>query len=396
MKKYKNANVFLGNNMQLEKNMTLIVDGGKLVHITTEQYEDCIDLHGDYVIPAFVNAHCHLGDTGAKELGVGLTLEDAVVFPNGLKHKYLASISKEILVETIRHGLLEMLRNGIAVAADYREGGLAGVLALREAQKGLPILVKALGRPAKCLNMTDKEFENEIRSISEVADGFGMGGIDAVSPERMGEIRQIAKNQIFSIHISEGRNDCTKSVQQYGKSEVERAFELNVDLMVHLTHTDEKDRRILEENKIPIVCCPRTNLILGDGFPEIDLFTKNGISWGLGSDNMMFTNPNMFREMDVASRVIRGLKEVPNNMPYEECLKAATLGGAMALKMDNKYGTLEEGKSASFIAISSDSINLTYSHDMKSTLIHRVEPGDIDYFILDGMDVIVKKEFLFS
>ena len=100
------------------------MDQGRIQGITDEQFESSIDLHGDYVIPAFVNAHCHLGDTGAKELGVGLTLEEAVVYPNGLKHKYLAKITSEELTEAVRDGLKEMLKNGIILAADYREGGL--------------------------------------------------------------------------------------------------------------------------------------------------------------------------------------------------------------------------------------------------------------------------------
>jgi cytosine/adenosine deaminase-related metal-dependent hydrolase len=81
-----------------------------------------MDLKGGYVIPAFLNGHCHLGDTGAKELGIGLAVEAAVVPPNGLKHQYLRSINKEQQTATIRHGLSEMLRNGIAVCADFREG----------------------------------------------------------------------------------------------------------------------------------------------------------------------------------------------------------------------------------------------------------------------------------
>lgn len=135
MKSYKNANVFYGKNLELVKGKTILVDQGRIQRITDEQFESSIDLHGDYVIPAFVNAHCHLGDTGAKELGVGLTLEEAVVYPNGLKHKYLAQITSEELTEAVRDGLKEMLKNGIILAADYREGGLAGIQAVRQAQK---------------------------------------------------------------------------------------------------------------------------------------------------------------------------------------------------------------------------------------------------------------------
>lgn len=397
MKSYKNANVFYGKNLELVKGKTILVDQGRIQGITDEQFESSIDLHGDYVIPAFVNAHCHLGDTGAKELGVGLTLEEAVVYPNGLKHKYLAKITSEELTEAVRDGLKEMLKNGIILAADYREGGLAGIQAVRQAQKGLPIHVMELGRPALTnADSTEKEFEKEIRSILEVSDGFGMGQIYVVSKERMKKIRSLCGDKIFSIHIAEGRSDCEKSKREYNQSEVERAAELETDFMVHLTHTDDHDKELLVKKKIPIVCCPRTNLILGDGFPELDAFTRLGITWGLGSDNMMFTSPDLFREMDTASRVIRGLGEKPDCMDFRECLKAATWSGAKSLKRDSEFGSIEEGKSASFLAIHSGSWNLKHSHNVISSIVHRVGPEDIDYFLADGTEVIRKGEFLFE
>lgn len=395
MKIYKNANVFYGENFELIPNASIVVDKGKVVEVTEKKYENAIDLHGDYVIPAFIDAHCHLGDTGAKELGVGLTLEEAVVYPNGLKHKYLAGITQEQLTETIRCGMIEMLRHGIAAAADYREGGVYGVKALVSAGKGLPIHVLALGRPISSTDVENRVFEREVREILEIADGFGMGRLEAVSEERMKLIRNLAHDKLFSIHISEGRDDCIRSQKLYGKSEVERALEYETDFMVHLTHTDEKDVRLLKEHGVNIVCCPRTNLIIGDGFPALDRFTSAGISWGIGTDNMMFTNSDMFREMDTASRAIRGVTETPDCMPADECLKAASLGGAKALKIDNMYGTVEKGKSASFIAVKSDSGNFRYSHNIKFSIIHRVGPSEIDYFILDGTEVIKAGEFLF-
>ncbi len=395
LKIYKNANVFYGKNFELIPNASIVVSKGRIVEVTEKKYENGTDLHGDYVIPAFIDSHCHLGDTGAKELGIGLTLEEAVVYPNGLKHKYLASITEEELTETIRCGMIEMLRHGIAVAADYREGGVNGVKALVNAGRELPIHVLALGRPACPADAEDREFEREIWEILEISDGFGMGRLEAVSGERMKLIRRLARDKLFSIHISEGREDDIRSKKLYGKSEVERALEFEADFMVHLTHTDGKDIRLLKEHGVNIVCCPRTNLIIGDGFPELDMFTDAGISWGIGTDNMMFTNPDMFREMDTASRVVRGMTEKPDCMPADECLKAAALGGAKALKIDDMYGTIEKGKSASFVAVKADSENFRFSHNIKSGIIHRAGPSDIDYFILDGTEVTEAGEFLF-
>ena len=53
------------------------------------------------VCPAFVNAHTHIGDSVAKEAGVGLGLEAAVAPPDSEKHRRLAAASREELVELV-------------------------------------------------------------------------------------------------------------------------------------------------------------------------------------------------------------------------------------------------------------------------------------------------------
>ena len=52
--------------------------------------------------------------------------------------------------------------------------------------------------------------------------------------------------------------------------------------------------------------------------------------------------------------------------------------------------------SASFLAIHSGSWNVKHSHNVISSIVHRVGPEDIDYFLADGTEVIRKGEFLFE
>ncbi len=75
----------------------------------------------------FVDAHTHVGDTGAKELGVGLSHAAAVIPPDGMKHRFLRSVDPDLLTEMMRTGLIDMLQCGVAACGDFREQGLAGV-----------------------------------------------------------------------------------------------------------------------------------------------------------------------------------------------------------------------------------------------------------------------------
>lgn len=394
MRSYHNATIFCGADLQPLEGKTILVDGDRIEKITNEVFENSIDLRGGYVIPAFLNGHCHLGDTGAKELGVGLTLEAAVVPPDGLKHQYLRSIDREQLVSTIRDGLREMLRNGIAVCADFREGGAEGVLALREAQKGLPIRALALSRPLADCTADAALSERELAQLLEISDGFGISGVNAFDLPTLQKMRELAKDHFVAIHIAESPIDAKNSLTRFGRSEVERALEFEPDLMVHLTHAADYDLELLQARGQRVVCCPRTNCILGDGVPPLDRLEEAGVCWGLGSDNMMFTSPDLFREMDLGSRMIRGHRQKPDCLSAHALLRAATVQGARALKLEERFGTVEEGKSATFLVLRADSPNFRYSHDLLSSVIHRAGPAEIDYFLCAGAEVIKDGIFL--
>ncbi|WP_320128492.1 amidohydrolase family protein [uncultured Sphaerochaeta sp.] len=395
MKWYTNGNLFLGKSFDLLGPGSFAVEDGKIVAIEKGNRPEGLDLQGAYVIPAFVNGHCHLADTGAKEMGIGLSVEATVTPPNGLKHQYLRSLSEESLISLLREGMEEMLRNGICACADYREGGVKGIEALRKAQTGLPLQVLALGRPLADSTQDPLLGDKELHQILELGDGLGIPGINSFSRETLLHMRILAKNKLLSIHISESPSDYRQRLARKEVSEVQRALEIGTDFLVHLTHTDEEDIALLQASGQPIICCPRTNCLLGDGIPHLEEFEKAGLFWGLGTDNMMFSSPDLFRELDFASRITRGRTERPSCLGTD-LLKQATWMGSSALGLEKRMGTLEVGKDASFLALDSHSPAFSHSRNIQSSIIHRAGPADIAWFICNGIEVIRDHQFLFA
>ena len=393
---YTNAKALLGDNLELADEVTIVVEGETIADVLREQLDDGEDLQGALVIPAFVDAHTHIGDTAAKELGIGLKVEAAVAPPNGLKHRFLRSLSREELVASMRQGMLEMLKSGIAAFGDFREEGLEGVLALKEAAQGLPIKPVILGRPIADANKGLEVIQEEVRQILEVADGLGISSVNVFPVEIMHEFRNLLKDKLLAIHIAESPRSAVRSFEKYGKSEIARALEFEPDLMIHLTNATDEDLKLLSEHKQPIACCPRTNCLLGDGIPPLAAMLKSKINFGLGTDNMMFSSPDMFREMDFASRVSRGVSKDPTCVESRSFLQAATKKGADALQIGSKFGTIAKGKSASFLVLNPNSRSFVYSHDLISTVVHRLGPEDIWAFVCQGKDVIKDGKFLLA
>jgi cytosine/adenosine deaminase-related metal-dependent hydrolase len=60
----------------------------------------------------------------------------------------------------------------------------------------------------------------------------------------------------------------------------------------------------------------------------------------LGTDNLMFNSPNMFREMEYALKVTRGLSK--KYFPPKEILKMATVNPGQVFKLNSGVWKREE------------------------------------------------------
>ncbi len=109
-----------------------------------------------------------------------------------------------------------------------------------------------------------------------------------------------------------------------------------------------------------------------------------GLTFGLGTDNLMVSSPDMFREMDYTSRIIRGMNQDSGAVDSISILKSATLNGAQALKLDDDLGSLAIGKLANFIVLNTNSQNLKYCKDRISAIVHRADVHDIKSIYIEG------------
>lgn len=377
------AVIIAGDDMKVLKNTALNVQDGRIIAIGAALPDaHTVDLGASLVCPLFVNSHTHVGDSGAKEMGIGLSLEEAVIPPHGLKHRFLASVDGELLVRMMRDALLDMLQSGIIAFADFREQGLAGVRALRRAAADLPLRAVILGRMAEGANTA--ETEREAHALLAEADGLGIRAVDAYPPELLGLLRDRYPDRLFAVHAAESRAAQADSLRRTGRTEIARALEWEPDLLVHLVHATADDLALVARRKAGVVSCPRCNGTLGDGFPDLAAWRNAGIAFALGTDNVMFVAPDMLREMDFASRLGRGLAEDPTAVATCGILKAATIEGARALRLDHELGSLVPGKQASFIAFDLDRPHLRYQHDPVSALVHRAGRADITAIYVAG------------
>ena len=296
----------------------------------------------DIVLPAFVNAHTHIGDSIAKEAGAGLSLDELVAPPDGLKHRLLRDADREELVEAMVRSLRFMRAGGTGAFVEFREGGVEGVEAIRDALAGIDIESVVLGR--------------ETVDAMAAADGFGASGArDGHFDRERNATREAGK--LFGIHA--GERD---------PADINAALDLDPEFLVHMVHAEELHLDRVEERGTPIAICPRSNLVTGVGAPPIgDLLERTSVA--LGTDNVMLNAPSMFREMEFAAKLSDGRVTAP------DVLRMATVAGADLAGLD--CGCIEADRIARLLVLDGDSDSLAGYRDPVRAVVRRAGVDDV-------------------
>ncbi len=399
----QNVSLLLGEDLQLVNGSYICIDDGRIVGVGEEKSrtpsddgEILLDGSGLLAIPGLVDAHVHLGDSFAKDVGVGTGLDDLVHPTRGLKTKLLNGAKEAELCEAISSTSSDMIASGITTFADFREGGLVGVqLAIKALQKSRQRAI-ILGRPNWHFN--EKEVIQQAKRLSsdcaqeltrtvDICAGIGISGPNEYTDASMKQIHNLVepKDKLLATHAAESLESNKFSIESFSVSEVERALQyLKPDFLVHATNSTQEDLRQLGAAKVPVVCCPRANAILGVGCPPILQLLHAGVTVALGTDNVMLNAPNMFREMDYTSKMLRATHRNPGVIDSREILKMATVNAARVLRLDSEIGSLEEGKRADILFLDWNSPNLRFSKDLVGSIVHRARQDDVKCVMVDG------------
>ena len=337
---------------------------------------------GDHVlIPGLVNLHTHAAMTLMRGLADDLPLMRWLkehIWPAEAKH-----VSAEFVLAGTQLACAEMLRGGItcmndmyffpeaaAQAAlecgmraslgmvtidfptayasgpdDYLEKGLA----LRDAMRHETLLSFCLA-PHAPYTVGDATFEKIVR----YADQLGL-------PVHM--------------HLHETRDEIAGEVAKTGMRPLERLKNLGLVgpqlIAVHAVHLNQEEIELLATHGASIAHCPTSNLKLGSGIAPVTQLLRAGVNLGLGTDGAASNNRlDMFAEMRLAALLAKGSSGEAEAMPAHAALHAATLGGARALGLDTKIGSLLPGKAADITAVDLSGPEIQPIYDPASHLVY--------------------------
>ena len=303
-----NGIILKGQNLvPVRENM--VVDEGIITEIGKDVKEGkIIDVDGAVVCPTFINGHMHIGDSIIKDEGYGLSLSEMVRPPDGIKHKALADAGDDDILEAMKSSMWDMVQSGTTHFIDYREGGIKGVKLLKKAASEIPIKPIVLGRDDSFYGDDPDlgKVKTAVRKLLKIADGIAPSGFGEITTEVaeiiVGECMKAGK--ISSIHVAESESNQIESLDECGKTEIQKGVESNFGQLVHLTNPKNDDLNMVAGSGQNIVVCPRANATLNVGVAPLNEMLNRGIKPLLGTDNVMLNSPNMLRELEFSLKIM--------------------------------------------------------------------------------------------
>ena len=354
--------------------------------------EESIDCEGLLLIPGFINAHTHIGDSIGKDVTLNSSVDKKIHPVFGAKSKILKNTSQENLANFMKNTCHSMIRKGITTFVDFREGGLDGVALLKKVLSDVPLRSIILGRVEFYQGSTEirknlpfpREKTKDLAGLLKKCDGIGISGANENSTSVLNYYSKTTKLRV--IHSSETKQSVSTSKKITGKSETIRALSLKPHFLVHMTYASKGDLSTVAKRTRGIVICPRANSSLAEGIPDIELMQKAGCTLALGTDNVMINSPDMFREMDFLWKVTMGIHK--KRIDPKEILKMATVNGGKILKKD--IGVIEIGKIADCIFLDKHALDLEPMHNPHASIVHRASESAIKAVMIGGKIVYGK------
>lgn len=164
--------------------------------------------------------------------------------------------------------------------------------------------------------------------------------------------------------------------------------------LVHCQHLTRDELKRLVDTGASVTSTCMNELHDYGVFPAAGRVHEMGGIASLGIDVEAMVTGNMWREMQAALLFARNEKikdldargERPAAIPFRsrDGLAWATLGGARALRMEHKIGSLTPGKKADIVMLRATDLNLFPVHDPIYSVVEQANAGNVDTVMVDG------------
>jgi 5-methylthioadenosine/S-adenosylhomocysteine deaminase len=366
---------------------------------------EVVDLAEHVLIPGLVNAHTH----AAMSLMRGLA-DDRALVPWLSEHIWPAE-ARHVSPQFVKDGTLlacaEMLRGGITCFNDMYFFPEAAVEATLEAGMRAALGMIVIEFPSayasdpddylqKGLALRDRWREQPLLSFC-LAPHAPYTVSDATFRNLATMLGEL--DVPLHIHLHETEEEIARSLAEHGVRPLERLRRLGLLgpglIAVHGVHLAPDEIEVLARHGSSVVHCPSSNLKLASGFAPVAQLLEAGVNVALGTDGAASNNRlDLMQEMRQAALLAKAVARDAEVMPAHLALRCATLGGAIALGLDRRIGSIVPGKLADLVAVRLHGPELAPCFDPVSHLVYAAGREHVSDVWVAGKQQLQARELL--
>ncbi len=347
-------------NAYLLINDDRIADFGEMSSLPEQNADTVIDCTGKTVLPAWCDSHTHIVYAGNRVQEFadrinGLTYEEIANRGGGIVNsaKKLRETSEEQLFIEAKERLEEIMQLGtgaVEIKSGYglsTEAELKMLRVIKKLQAGYNLPVKATFLGAHAI---PPEYKNNKQGYLELIINEML---PKVAEEKLAEFVDIfCETGYFSVEDTE---QLLSAAQQFGLvpkihvnqftaiGGVQAGVKYHALSVDHLEELREEDISALKNTGTMPVALPGCSYFLGIPYTPARRIIDVGLPLALATDYNPGSAPSGDMNFVVSAACIK-MKMTP-----EEAINAATLNGAYAMGISDKYGSISKGKKANLI-----------------------------------------------
>lgn len=412
------AEYVLPINAEPMNNGAVAIDGKEITAVgdleelrSSLNFAEVIDLGRAAILPGLVNSHSHLELTSLR----GALDPHENDFRSWLLKitELRREMSEDEIMAAALAGAEEGIRSGITCFGDIGRFGRAGMNALlTSGLRGILFQETDFSPDDRTAEKDIEQLRVKFNELQPMQTELVAVGISPHSPytvsRRLFELIAefaLKENIKITIHAAEskaeddllrhGEGFFTTVYEKFGVewntpkcSPIEYLEQTGIlaskPLLAHCVKTTESDLKTIASFGSSVAHCPKSNAKFGHGIAPLNAFLRQGINVGLGSDSVASNNVcDLIEEARFAALIAR-TQNGSDHISAKKVLELATLGGAKALGLDDKIGTLEPGKKADIIAVSLENAAQHPIHDVEAALVFSSNARDVKMTMVNG------------
>jgi 5-methylthioadenosine/S-adenosylhomocysteine deaminase len=390
----------------------VVVDGRDIVAVDTPESvaarftgRDTIDATDHVVLPGLVNTHTHAPMVLFRGLADDLALMEWLqkyIFPAEAK-----TVSPAFVRAGTRLAALEMIQSGTTTYADMyyfeeeiaratKEAGIRGVLGQTIIQFPVADAQTPTEGIARATTFLQQWSADEL--IVPAIAPHAMYTLDAATLKAIRAVADRERAPVI-IHLAETQDEVKIARDRYRATPVQFLESIGFwgprTIAAHGVHLTPGDIRVLARRRVGVAHNPESNMKLASGSaPVLDL-QKATVPVGLGTDGAASNNDlDMFEAMRQAAFLHKHVTRDPRALPARLALQMATIDGARVLGMDREIGSLEPGKRADLLIVSTASARQTPVYDPFSHVVYITHGDDVRTVVVNGRVIMRDRHVL--